>query len=591
MSKIKIMHWNCFSLTIPRNSELKQFLIDNKPDIFLLQEIKLDNAKANLRLRYEGYATYIKVRDTNPGFGGGVAILINEDIPHSLVENFDTSLELIRLTVEFNRLSVDIMTYYNPPDKTISDDLFTSYIDSGKNFLLLGDLNSKSRTLGCKKTDSNGKILENILLNSDLVVFNDNCPTYNSFSDTSYSEILDLVIGSNSLIGSISNFTVLEENLTSDHNIVSIDLSTNGWNSQSIPYIARFNFAKANWQFFYEILNNLANSKEVDTIKELEINLFNSRVTEIILEAAKKAIPCFKKTKRKSLPSVILKLIHERKRIRKLFKRNKNNPELKRTYNDLTRAIKNEICMYESNKWNNFLGKCGQYPVSNSSFWNKINETKSSKQTSSIPNLTFNGESYKTDTEKAMLFESILAETFSESNNDNDFDASNYSKVENTVDNLNLCDDFSPFNSIEIYRTIKKLNSDTSPGADKIHNIILKNLPYDFIDKILSKLINRAIKFGLPNEWKKACITMIPKKIKTSNPGDYRPISLISCLGKIAERLIRNRLYNFLESNNIIVNQQSGFRDHKGTGDSLFFFTQKNKRGSPEKTQGLCYIL
>ena len=127
--------------------------------------------------------------------------------------------------------------------------------------------------------------------------------------------------------------------------------------------------------------------------------------------------------------------------------------------------------MYESNKWNNFLCKCGQYPVSNSSFWNKINETKSSKQTSSIPIFTFNGESYKTDTEKAMLFESILAETFSESNNDNDFDASNYSKVENTVDNLNLYDDFSPFNSIEIYRTIKKLKTDTSPGADKIHNI------------------------------------------------------------------------------------------------------------------------
>ena len=234
MFKIKIMHWNCFSLTVPRNSELKQILIDNKPDIFLLQEIKLDNAKANLRLRYEGYATYIKVRDTNPDFGSGVAILINEDIPHFLVENFDASLELIRLTVEFNRLSVVIMTYYNPPDKTISDGLFISYINSGKNFLLLGDLNSKSRTLGCKKTDSNGKILENILLNSDLV-FNDNCSTYNSFSDTGYSEILDLVIGSNSLIGSISNFTVLEENLTSDHKIVSIDLSTNGWNSHLFP--------------------------------------------------------------------------------------------------------------------------------------------------------------------------------------------------------------------------------------------------------------------------------------------------------------------------------------------------------------------
>jgi hypothetical protein len=57
---------------------------------------------------------------------------------------------------------------------------------------------------------------------------------------------------------------------------------------------------------------------------------------------------------------------------------------------------------------------------------------------------------------------------------------------------------------------------------------------------------------------------MIPKKISgSSNPDDYRGISLLSCVGKLAERVVRNRLYRFLESKNLIINEQSGFRNNR----------------------------
>ena len=55
----------------------------------------------------------------------------------------------------------------------------------------------------------------------------------------------------------------------------------------------------------------------------------------------------------------------------------------------------------------------------------------------------------------------------------------------------------------------------------------------------------------------------------------YRPISLTSCLGKLIERLVKNRLNFFMELWNIIVKQQSGFQNNKGTADNLIFFTQK----------------
>ena len=89
-------------------------------------------------------------------------------------------------------------------------------------------------------------------------------------------------------------------------------------------------------------------------------------------------------------------------------------------------------------------------------------------------------------------------------------------------------------------------------------------------------LVNLSIVEGLPDAWKSASITMIPKKEnKSSSPADYRPISLTSCVGKLAERIIKNRLYLFLESKNLIAKEQSGFRRKRGTADNLISITQK----------------
>ena len=64
---------------------------------------------------------------------------------------------------------------------------------------------------------------------------------------------------------------------------------------------------------------------------------------------------------------------------------------------------------------------------------------------------------------------------------------------------------------------------------------------------------------------------MIPKKDKKSDdPYEYRPISLTNCLGKLVERLIKHRTYEFLEKTNFIGPLQSGFRDKRGQLKILF---------------------
>ena len=52
---------------------------------------------------------------------------------------------------------------------------------------------------------------------------------------------------------------------------------------------------------------------------------------------------------------------------------------------------------------------------------------------------------------------------------------------------------------------------------------------------------------------------MIFIKGDTSLPSNYRPISLISCVGKVMERIIYKHVYNHLIQNKLIYQYQSGF--------------------------------
>lgn len=84
--------------------------------------------------------------------------------------------------------------------------------------------------------------------------------------------------------------------------------------------------------------------------------------------------------------------------------------------------------------------------------------------------------------------------------------------------------------------------------------------------KALSNLFNLIVKHGkLPNEWKYGLVVPILKggdKSKRS-PDNYRPISLLSCVLKVFEHIIRNRLMDNVFSDKHFPNsQQQGFQKH-----------------------------
>ncbi|RNA44102.1 RNA-directed DNA polymerase from mobile element jockey-like, partial [Brachionus plicatilis] len=93
----------------------------------------------------------------------------------------------------------------------------------------------------------------------------------------------------------------------------------------------------------------------------------------------------------------------------------------------------------------------------------------------------------------------------------------------------------------------------------------------------------------VPKSWKIASITMIPKKsFPTQDPNNYCPISMTSCLGKLLERIIYTRIYNFLENNKLLIHEQSGFGKHRRTADNLYFLIQKVVESFNRKKKVCC---
>ena len=112
--------------------------------------------------------------------------------------------------------------------------------------------------------------------------------------------------------------------------------------------------------------------------------------------------------------------------------------------------------------------------------------------------------------------------------------------------------------------------TDALSKADDIHYQLLKHLPVSTL-LILLEIFNEIWKTGnIPKSWKEATVIPIPKPDKDhTDPTNYCPIALTSCICKTMERMIYDRLTWFLEANNIITDYQSGFRRHRSRNDHL----------------------
>ena len=129
-----------------------------------------------------------------------------------------------------------------------------------------------------------------------------------------------------------------------------------------------------------------------------------------------------------------------------------------------------------------------------------------------------------------------------------------------------------PFSLDELKHSLTKAH-DTASGPDDIHYQLLKHLPDSSLQTILDFMNDIWANGNLPSIWKMATVIPIPKPNKdNTDPSNYRPIALTSCVCKTMERMINDRLVWFLESNDILTNIQCGFRQGRSTIDHLVRF-------------------
>ncbi|RNA20744.1 RNA-directed DNA polymerase from mobile element jockey-like [Brachionus plicatilis] len=154
-NNLTILHWNCKHLP-SKLIILKQFLSIHKPDIMLLNEIKMDITLCNYHLNFQNYQTISKMINVS---GGGVAMLILKYLDFSQIESFDSlNLELISIDLKLKNFVVTIIGQYNPSEKELSYELFELITARCPLFVLAGDLDSKTLEIGCHKQSVSGSI-------------------------------------------------------------------------------------------------------------------------------------------------------------------------------------------------------------------------------------------------------------------------------------------------------------------------------------------------------------------------------------------------------------------------------------------------
>ena len=121
---------------------------------------------------------------------------------------------------------------------------------------------------------------------------------------------------------------------------------------------------------------------------------------------------------------------------------------------------------------------------------------------------------------------------------------------------------FAPSTIDEIQKLITELLSKHSSGPDNISNVLLKELA-PILSEPLSIIVNQSMQTGIfPDIMKLAEVVPLYKGKSRENETNYRPISLLTTMSKVMEKVVYQRVYQFLTNTGQICETQYGFRSN-----------------------------
>ena len=172
-----ILQWNCRGLKANFN-ELLILTTLFSPNVICLQETFL---KTTDNTSFKHYNMYNYIATDNQIASGGTSILVKSNVPHRRID-INSNLQAVAVNVTLSK-SITICSVYLPPHCNFSKhDLENLLKQLPSPYILLRDFNSQSKLWGCSDTNDKGEIIENLIAENDLCLFNDKQPTYSSFS-------------------------------------------------------------------------------------------------------------------------------------------------------------------------------------------------------------------------------------------------------------------------------------------------------------------------------------------------------------------------------------------------------------------------
>ena len=133
------------------------------------------------------------------------------------------------------------------------------------------------------------------------------------------------------------------------------------------------------------------------------------------------------------------------------------------------------------------------------------------------------------------------------------------SKTDKKVDKFNL----EPISREETWGHIKSIPPKNSSGFDNIPSKLI-NAAAAILTAPLTEIINKCFQSGsFPQKLKLAKITPVLKK-QPPEPGNFRPISQLSCISKVIEKAALAQLNRYLKKN-FTDETQFAYKKHHGT--------------------------
>ena len=119
-------------------------------------------------------------------------------------------------------------------------------------------------------------------------------------------------------------------------------------------------------------------------------------------------------------------------------------------------------------------------------------------------------------------------------------------------------------------KVITNLDSSKVSGFDCIPVVVLKNCKPE-LSYMLAKLFNKCLKKScFPDCWKVSLVVPVFKNVgERSTTKNYCPVSLLSVVSKVFEKLVNNRIVDHLEICGLFSDFKYGFRSSQSTADFL----------------------